>query len=92
MKKRVSSSNLALRFYKSDGWTRECLEKYLIKGSLKDTAETHQYEDHNSYYILDVYAKLNMKNLYENEVGEVCRAFNDYPNETDLQFMERYNW
>ena len=52
-KKRVSSSNLALRFYKFDGWTRECLEKYLMKGELYDTEFTHHKDlRENAYYIL----------------------------------------
>jgi hypothetical protein len=92
MKKRVSSSNLALRFYKMDGWTREVLEKYLIKGSLQDTEFTHHDHGVNAYYILKVGSRLDMQRLYDEQVSEVDRAFNDYPSQSDLQFMESYNW
>ena len=40
-KKPVSSSNLALRFYKCHGWTREDLEPYLLKGVIQDTEEVN---------------------------------------------------
>jgi hypothetical protein len=85
MKKRVSSSNLALRFYKGDGWTRECLEKYLTRGKLLDTAETHGDKPESAYFILDVGAALDMPKLYAEQVSEVHRAFNDHPQMSDVQ-------
>jgi hypothetical protein len=92
-KKRVSSSNLALRFYKFDGWTRECLEKYLTKGELIDTEFSHHADTpDNAYFILKPYSKLDMKRLYDEQVSEVLRAFNDNPEWSDLQFMESKNW
>lgn len=93
MKKRVSSSNLALRFYKGDGWTREVLEKYLIKGKILDTQFSHHQDPPESaYFILEVGAKLDMPRLYDEQVSEVYRAFNDNPALSDLQFMEHHNW
>ena len=93
MKKRVSSSNLALRFYKADGWARETLEKYLIKGELYDTQFTHHQDlPVNAYFILKPGSALDMAKLYDEQVSEVHRTFNDYPQDTDLQFMERFNW
>lgn len=92
MKKKVSSSNLALRFYKSDLWTRTDIEPYLIKGSLTDTSESHGYSEDLSYYILSAGSRLDMKKFYEEKISEVHRAFNDRPWETDLQFMEGKNW
>jgi hypothetical protein len=93
VKKRVSSSNLALRFYKFDGWTREVLESYLTKGELIDTQFSHHKDKPDeAYFILKPYSVLDMKRLYDEQVAEVHRAFNDYPHDTDLQFMERHNW
>ena len=92
MKKRVSSSNLALRFYKSDMWTREDIEPYLLRGKLGDTAESHGDGPEWAYYILEVHSKLDMKKFYKEKVSEVYRAFNDYPNMTDLEFLESKNW
>jgi hypothetical protein len=92
MKKTVCSSNLSLRFYKEDGWTRECLEKYLIRGEISDTEITHGDDPEFAYYILKTNSKLDMKRLYEEQVGRVDRAFDDYPTMTDLQFMESKNW
>lgn len=92
MKKHVSSSNLALRFYKSDGWTKECLEQYLLSGDLLDTEEMHGDKPKEAYFILNVGARLNMSKLYDQEVSSIFRAFNDHPEMTDLQFMESKNW
>ena len=90
MKKRVSSSNLNLRFYKSDGWTREDIEPYLVKGYLNDSAEMFGDREDLAYYVLGMNTRLVMKRFYEEKVGEVFRAFDDYPNWTDLEFLE--NW
>jgi hypothetical protein len=90
MKKIVRSSNLALRFYQNDGWTKEVLEKYLIKGSFLDSKE--RFGDTNPYFVLNVGSQLDMKRLYEEQVSSVQRAFDDYPHQTDLGFMERFNW
>jgi len=92
MKKRVSSSNLALRFYKSDGWTREDIEPYLLNGVLEDTSEVHGDSPEWAYYRLEVYSKLNMKKFYKEKVSEVYRMYDDYPNMTDLEFLESKNW
>jgi len=92
MKKRVSSSNLALRFYKRDGWTREDLELYLIRGSIEDTSEYHGDSDYFAYYILSIASSLDMKAFYQEKVGEVHRAYDDYPHMTDLEFLESKNW
>jgi ribosomal protein S18 acetylase RimI-like enzyme len=91
-KKEVHSSNLALRFLKRCGWTKETLEQYLIRGKLIDTQESHDDDEYWAYYILDVGSRLDMKKLYEEQVSVVYRAFDDYPNMTDLEFMESKNW
>jgi hypothetical protein len=92
MKKRVSSSNLALRFYKSEDWTLEVLNKYLVKGNIVDSQIRHGDDPAWAYFILSPYSTLDMKRLYEEEVSEVHRAFNDHPEWTDLEFMESKNW
>lgn len=92
MKKRVSSSNLALRFYKSDGWTREDIEPYLIRGRLEDTEEMHGDREDFAYYRLEPYSRIDMKKFYAEKVSNVFRAFDDYPNMSDLDFLESKNW
>jgi hypothetical protein len=92
MKKPVHSSNLALRFYRQDGWTREILENYLTRGKLVDSAERFGDTDDTSYFILAVGARFDIGELHRDHVGEVIRTFNDYPGDSDLQFMERKNW
>jgi len=92
MKKRVCSSNLALRFYKKDNWTIEDFEPYIIRGCMEDTAEVHGDSDFFAYYRLSVDSKMDMKSFYEEKVSEVHRMYDDYPNMTDLEFLESKNW
>jgi hypothetical protein len=92
MKKRVSSSNLALRFYKTDGWTRDDFEPYIICGYIEDTAEIHGDAYDLAYYRLSVHSRLDMVRFYEEKVSKVHRMFDDYPTMTDLQFLENKNW
>lgn len=91
-KKRVSSSSLALRFYKKDGWTLECLEPYLIRGEFFDTERNMSDQKADAYFVLAAGSKLDVGPLYAQEVGEVERAFNDFPLESDLQFLHRLCW
>ena len=89
-KKRVSSSNLALRFYKADGWTLDDLEPYLLSGKIEDTAIYHGDSPEWAYFRLD--GVLDMNKFYKEKVSEVHRAFDDYPNMTDLEFLKSKNW
>lgn len=92
-KKVVHSSNLALRFYRSEGWTLEILNKYLTKGKFADTHLSHHKDPlEHSYFILEVRSTLDIAKLYEEQVSRVVRAFDDYPYDTDVEFMERFNW
>lgn len=93
MKKVVHTSNLALRFYKSDGWTRECLEQYLVSGEIKDTQGLpHLDSVETAYFILSPYSRLDILRLYEDQVSRVVRTFNDNPELSDVQLMETKNW
>lgn len=91
-KKPVHSSHLALRFYKRDGWTKDLIQKYLKWGEIKDTAETHGDSAELAYLFVDVGGQLEMKKFYDEQVSSVHRWHGHYENETDLQFLEDYNW
>lgn len=91
-KKPISSSNLALRFYSADGWTKkelkECIRNF---GSVEEV-------DFDSAAIvlcgLAYYRFSNPCDVDLDKLAEKCsilyRAFNDYPDETDKQFMARH--
>lgn len=88
---RMATSNLAMRFYKSDGWTREILEKLVIRTGRGGEA-FHYWDDPNfEYWIPNVGTNLNLDELLK-IVTRVDRAFNDYPNESDREFLKRFNW
>jgi len=91
-KKRVQSSHLALRFYKHDGWTKEILDKYLVRGRVVDIWPGQEQRD---YWFLDHTegSTLDMDRLYKNEVGEVCRySETAEKGASDLNYMKRFNW
>lgn len=96
-RKVVHSSNLALRFYRASGWSREILVQYLLKGDFVDTAIPRSHGGHGdsmeeSYLILSVGSRLDMARLYTEQVDKVIRAFDDNPSLTDVEFMEQFNW
>jgi hypothetical protein len=92
MKKSVSSSHLALRFYKSQGWTRADLEPYLLRGQVEDTSELKNDEPAFAYFILAPGGALDMKRLLAEQISEVRRYYLGGPKETDLEYLESFNW
>lgn len=91
MKKTVHSSHLALRFYKHDGWTKEILDKYLIRGRVVDQWADQEVRD---YWFLDhtQYSAFDCEKLLENEVGKVVRWYDGDNRESDLEFLKGMNW
>lgn len=87
--KLIHSSNLALRFYVSEGWTKAELDKYCIRGEVHmahpDDRDPYFTLDHNKNSAFDAVM------LYSKS-GGLVRIFNDYPHESDIQFIERMNW
>lgn len=80
----ISSSNLSLRFYLSDGWTKENLSAYLYKGSVS----IKHPEDINPYFTLDPLGSLNLERMSREH--SLKRAFDDYPEEADFEFMKKH--
>lgn len=89
-KKTVRSSNLALRFYMNDGWTREELEDCLETGRIIVNGDFGSELD-IPYYMLDVGSRFDLEKLMP-LVGKVERAFDDYPWQTDREFIESHMW
>lgn len=87
--KTISSSNLTLRFYVRNGWTKEELDDCCTKG---EVYMAHP-DDIDPYYTLDPKqgSAFDIKKLLS-LASEVVRAFDDRPWETDEEFCERFNW
>jgi hypothetical protein len=88
----VSSSHLALRFYKVAGWTKEILDEYLIKGRVVDIWPGQKVRD---YWWLDHEkgSQLDMDRLYNERVSAVHRFDEKAETHlTDLEYMKRMNW
>ena len=90
-KKPISQSNLLLRFYVHDGWTKEELDKCAIKGE----SQIHTESDPQPYYIFHI------GNVYDStkllEIGYVERKLLEHvaPERlklTDKQILDFMNW
>lgn len=93
MKKVVVTSSLNARFYKAHGWTLAILQPYLMRGGFVDTQFSHhQDKEEDAYFILNPGSVLDMDRLFDNEVGEVKRTFNDHPSDDDKSWLKRFNW
>lgn len=84
---KIVCTNLALRFYTSEGWTKEILQSCLINGEIKMPF----IEDASPYYISEVGSVFDI-DLLMKHCTEVHRVFNDYPHLSDKEFLTKYNW
>lgn len=89
----VDSSHLALRFYRSGGWTRTLLEGYLLQGAIGDTALSHGDPPERAYFYLDHTqgSRLDIDRLYRERVGKVGRYYDGAPRETDIEYLRSMN-
>lgn len=83
----VRSSNLALRFYEKDGWTKEHIEFFLVEGEVLEQKSMFC----SDYYIVSVGSTVDFRKL-RSLVSRVDRAFDDNPNESDNDFMKKHLW
>ena len=90
---RINSSNLALRFYASEGWTLELLNSLVTKGAIKKhpSFDKDEAEGWGGYYLPDTGTQMNIPELMKH-VTSVHRAFDDYPTDTDEQFIKKMLW
>ena len=88
IRKVIQSSNLCLRFYAADGWTKEELDALCVIGEVYCA---HPDDDH-PYFTLDHRkgSMFDVDKLMES-MSELVRAFDDYPNQSDRQFIEYHN-
>jgi len=91
-KKIMHTSNLAMRFYVHNGWTLEELEGLVESHRDSTDGRFRFFDDTDSpYYVPNVGTNLKIKELAE-KISEIKKAFNDYPNETNKECIERFNW
>lgn len=85
-KKPIKSSNLAIRFYKYDGWTEEEVQSFILDNqTVCRCLPNTEFE----YYIFPIVPNINLNKLL-NSYSTLSRKFDDYPNETDEQFIKRH--
>lgn len=90
MRRMITLSNLAARYYKRYGWDLEILNKYLTKGEwLVQNFLAHDDE----YYILKVGARIDVGRLLADFPDVEVRPYG--PEETDKsreELLESRNW
>jgi len=88
----ISSSNLCLRFYVRDGWTKNHMNE-IFGDKWRYSTGYGEEDDWYWYFAPSVDIReidVDWQFLYELKGGDkVMRAFDDYPHESDEQYMER---
>lgn len=92
----IRSSNLALRFYKKDGWSLPLFELLLLENyrnvdlnSLLIDSEI-KFDDNkeSAYYVINDSLYFDI-NLLIKLKTRLIRAFDDHPMETDEEYIKR---
>jgi hypothetical protein len=86
MKKVIRSSNLALRFYLTDGWTKDELDECCVTGEVKCFFP----DDPSPYFSLTVGSFFDCFMLLD-KASRVDRLFDKYTHMSDIQFLEQMN-
>ncbi len=89
MKKLVIITSLSMRFYKSDGWTKELLEQYLLTGSLKTFPE-----DAAPYWVPNANSSLDIDRLVKDgHVGDLVGkySYGELQGLSDLEILKERN-
>lgn len=91
----IRSSNLCLRFYRRDGWSKELME-VLIKPQFRSKVTIADSQDKGddetcSYFVITAFGKdvVDMDLLLKLKT-ELIRAFDDYPDQSDEDFMRSH--
>lgn len=87
----VRCSNLALRFYRADGWTEELLRKHLIRGSFVFFDDRVGDADW-SYWVMRTDSKLNIDTLKDVVTEVVTFDGNWLSGERAISHMRYLNW
>lgn len=84
-KKKASASSLAMRFYVSDGWTKEELDLCCVRGEF----QVHFPGDERQYYTLTAYSGYDVDKLMD-KISEIHNPFDKEM--TKRQLLEDRNW
>jgi len=83
---RIVCSNLAMRFYRVDGWTEELINQFIENGSVKMNFP----EDASPYWIPEIGTRFNLNALLQ-FCPKVVRTFDDNPSLDDFSFLMQFN-
>lgn len=87
MGKIANTSNLAMRFYVKDGWTKTELDACCHKGEFN----IHFPGDVDRYYSLDIGGSYDVDKLLP-LISNIERRFKEQSERTDRQLLEDMNW
>ena len=87
----IRSSHLALRFYRSDGWTEEILNNCLINGDLRFFDDVFEWGD-MSYWIGRVCANFDVAELWKHTSSVFHFNGHELKEEEAKTYMQEMNW
>lgn len=88
---KVVTTNLAIRFYKRDGWTEPDLLS-LVEDSVLDQSFKFFDDGDMAYWVPYAGVKMDIEKMLKQHNPVVIRTFNDFPNQSDLEHLESKNW
>lgn len=93
-RKPVMITSLSVRFYLSNGWSREALQPYVVKGGLS-LRGFGPNESEDQYLIPAVYTRMDMRRMLEDGlIGEIrgSENYTELRGLTALEMLETRNW
>jgi hypothetical protein len=88
---KIVTTNLAMRFYKNDGWGEADLLPAVVKHTHPEGPFKYFSEDALPYWIPNVGTRLDLGVLLE-KASQVQRMYDENPCLSDREFLEKYNW
>tara|TARA_Y100000034_G_C6906825_1_gene421129 strand:+ start:3110 stop:3385 length:276 start_codon:yes stop_codon:yes gene_type:complete len=90
MKKTVIGTNLTIRFYLKDSWSKEILDKYIVDRNLCRVENQTDLEGKMQYFTYSNLSFIDFDSLYSNEIGDVIRTFDDDPSLSDREYLSSF--
>lgn len=84
---RIDSSSLTLRFYERFGWSEAKLQEYTAV--VEKCAHYDEDLEDRRYWVIPLYSHSTDIARLAADCTKLVRTFDDYPRETDEQFIRR---
>ena len=84
----IRSSHLALRFYVTDGWTLETVQKYLLRSALSEKSIELCFEGTpHAYFRFSLYADVDCEQILKD--GHTVERWSEIEKMSDLEYLRQ---